>query len=102
MVPRALRSASVILGVFSLANAHAFDRTCAMQRRQKQDLGRCVAAMTVPETVVYGTMSDHGMAVGKRYDAQGTPVDHQGNIIAVPTGRSGSGRAVVAQEPAFR
>ena len=56
----------------------------------------------MPETVVYGTKSDHGMAVGERYDAQGNPVDHQGNIIAAPAGRSGSGREVFAQEPAFR
>jgi hypothetical protein len=103
MVPRAALSASLILGVLSLAStAQAFDRTCAKQGAQKQDVGRCVATMTVPQTVVYGTMSDHGKAVGERYDAQGNPVDHQGNIIAVPAGRSGSSREVFAQEPAFQ
>jgi hypothetical protein len=103
MVPRATLSASPILGVLSLASTvQAFDRTCATQGAQRQAVGRCVAAMTVPETVVYGTMSDHGTAVGERYDAQGNPIDHQGNIIAVPAGRSGSGREVFVQEPAFR
>ena len=103
MVPRAILSASLILGVLSLAStAQAFDRTCATQGAQKQGVGRCAATMTVPETVVYATMSDHGMAVGERYDAQGNPVDHQGNIIAVQVGRSGSSREAFAQEPAFR
>jgi hypothetical protein len=61
-----------------------------------------MASVTVPETFVYGTLSDHGAAVGERYDAQGNPADRQGNIIAVPTGRSGSVREVFVQEPAFR
>ena len=104
MLPRATLTASLILGVLSLASAaQAFDRSCAAQGTQTQDAGRCVVAMTVPETVVYGTMSDHGMAVGERYDAQGNPVDHQGNIIAVSEGgRAGSSRQVFTQEPAFR
>jgi len=99
MLPRASLSSFLILGVLSLASAaQAFDRTCA----QGQGADRCVASMTVPETVVYGTLSDHGKAVGERYDAQGNPVDRQGNIVAVPTGRSGSTREVFVQEPAFR
>ena len=104
MLPRATLSASLILGGLSLASAaQAFDGTCAAQGAQKQDVGRCVATMTVPQTVVYGTMSDHGMAVGERYDAQGNPVDHQGNVIAVSGGgRSDSSRQVFTQEPAFR
>jgi hypothetical protein len=104
MLPRASLTAFLILGVLSLASAaQAFDRTCTeKQGVQKQDAGRCVATMAVPETVVYGTLSDDGMAVGERYDAQGNPVDRQGNIIAVPAGRAGSSREVFAQEPAFR
>jgi len=100
MLPRASLSAFLILGVLSLAStAQAFDRTCA----QKQNQGaRCAVAMTAPETVVYGTLSDHGMAVGEPYDAQGNPVDCHGNIVAVPAARSGSVREVFAQEPAFR
>jgi hypothetical protein len=43
---------------------------------------RCVA--TGPETVVYGSLSDHGPG----YDSQGNAVDRQGNVVAVPEGRS--------------
>ena len=104
MFPRAILPTFLILGVISLASAaQAFDRTCAQrQDAQGQGADRCMASMTVPETVVYGTLSDHGMAVGERYDAQGNPVDRQGNVIAVPNGRSGSNREVFVQEPAFR
>ena len=102
MLPRASLSAFAILGVLSLASAaQAFDGTCEKEAAQKQDAGRCVATMTVPETVVYGTMSDHGMAVGERYDVQGNPVDRQGNVIAAPADRSGFTQ-VFAREPAFR
>ena len=45
---------------------------------------------------------DHRAAVGERYDSQGNPIDRQGNVIAVPAGRSGSTREVFVQEPAFR
>ena len=104
MLPRASLTAFLILGVLSLPSAaQAFDRTCVeRQGAQKQDADRCVATMAVPETVVYGTLSDDGMAVGERYDAQGNPVDRQGNIIAVPADRAGFSREVFAQEPAFR
>jgi hypothetical protein len=91
----------LILGVFTLTGAQAFDRACA-QKQGAQEADRCMAAVTVPETVVYGTLSDHGTAVGERYDSQGNPIDRQGNIVAVPTGRSGSVREVFVQEPAFR
>ncbi len=104
MFSRASLSSCLIFGALSLVGAaQAFDRSCAQQRNgQSQGADRCMAAITVPETVVYGTLSDHGMAVGERYDAQGNPVDRQGNIVAVPTGRDGSVREVFAQEPAFR
>jgi hypothetical protein len=103
MFPRASLPTFLILGVISLASAaQAFDRTCTQQDAQGQRADRCMASMTVPETVVYGTLSDHGMAVGERYDAQGNPVDRQGNVVAVPNGRSGSNREVFVQEPAFR
>jgi hypothetical protein len=102
MLPRAGLSAILILGMVSLASAaQAFDGTCEKEGAQTQDAGRCMATMTVPETVVYGTMSDHGMAVGERYDAQGNPVDRQGDVIAVPADRSGFSQ-VFAREPAFR
>jgi microcystin degradation protein MlrC len=85
MFRRASLPTCVILGVMSLTSAaQAFDRTCT----QRQD--------------AQGQGSDHGMAVGERYDAQGNPVDRQGNVIAVPNGRSGSNREVFVQEPAFR
>lgn len=102
MLVRASLPTFLILGTLSLAStAQAFDRTCAQrQGAQGQDADRCVAAVTVPETVVYGTLSDHGAAVGERYDWQGNPIDRQGNVIAVPTGRSGSTREVFVQEPA--
>lgn len=94
-------SALLIAGSFFLAGgAQAFDRTCMQTPSQNAD--RCVASMTVPETIVYGTLSDHGMAVGERYDAQGNPIDRQGSVIAVPSGRSGSNREVFVQEPARR
>ena len=104
MFVRASLSSFLILGAISLAStAQAFDRTCsAKQAAQGQAADRCVAAVTVPETVVYGTLSDHGAAVGERYDWQGNPVDRQGNIVAVPTGRSGSTREVFVQEPTLR
>jgi hypothetical protein len=103
MFPRASLTV-LILGMLSLASAaQAFDRTCAQRQDTQGPRGdRCVATMTVPETVVYGTLSDHGMAVGEPYDAEGNPVDRQGNVIAVPAGRSGSGREVFVQEPAVR
>ena len=85
MLPRTALLGSLILGGLGLASAaQAFDVTCAQQGAQKPDAGRCVATMTVPETVVYGALSDHGATVGERYDAQGNPVDQQGNIVAVP------------------
>lgn len=96
------QSVFLMVGMLSLAGgAHAFDCT-QRQDAQGQGAGRCVASVTVPETVVHGTLSDHGMAVGERYDAQGNPVDRQGNIVAVPAGRSGSGREVFVQEPVRR
>lgn len=101
MFVRASLPSFLILGALSLTSAaQAFDRTCT--QRQDPQANRCVASVTVPETVVYGTLSDHGAAVGERYDWQGNPVDRQGNIVAVPTGRSGSTREVFVQEPAFR
>ena len=100
MVSRGL-SALLIVGSLSLAGgAQALDRACMQTQAQNAD--RCVASMTVPETIVYGTMSDHGMTVGERYDAQGNPIDRQGNVIAVPAGRSGSNREVFVLEPARR
>ncbi len=104
MFRRASLPTCVILGVMSLTSAaQAFDRTCAQrQDAQGQNADRCMASVTVPETTVYGTLSDHGAAVGERYDAQGNPVDRQGNVIAVPAGRSGPNREVFVQEPAFR
>ncbi|HZB55664.1 MAG TPA: hypothetical protein VE527_18655 [Reyranella sp.] len=104
MLARAGLPTFLILGVLSLTSAaQAFDRTCAQrQDAQGQNADRCMASVTVPETTVYGTLSDHGAAVGERYDAQGNPVDRQGNVIAVPAGRSGSSREVFVQEPAFR
>lgn len=103
MLSRGL-SALLIAGTLSLASgAQAFDRTCMQtQETQGQNADRCVASMTVPETVVYGTMSDHGATVGERYDIQGNPIDRQGNVVAVPTARSGSTREVFAQEPRRR
>ena len=104
MLPRASLPTFLILGVISAAStAQAFDRTCAQRQEvQGQAADRCVAAVTVPETVVYGTLSDHGAAVGERYDWQGNPIDRQGNVIAVPSGRSGSVREVFVQEPTRR
>jgi hypothetical protein len=103
MLARTLPS-FLILGVLALAGAaQAFDRTCAQkQDAQGRPAERCLASVTIPETVVYGTLSDHGSAVGERYDAEGNPVDRQGNVVAVPAGRSGSSREVFAQEPAPR
>jgi hypothetical protein len=101
MFVRASLPISLILGALSITSAaQAFDRTCT--QRQNPQADRCVAAVTVPETVVYGTLSDHGAAVGERYDWQGNPIDRHGNVVAVPTGRSGSTREVFVQEPAFR
>jgi hypothetical protein len=101
MFVRASLPTFLILGALSLTStAQAFDRTCTL--RQDPQADRCVAAVTVPETVVYGTLSDHGAAVGDRYDWQGNPIDRQGNIVAVPSGRSGSTREVFVQEPALR
>jgi hypothetical protein len=104
MLARAGLPTFLFLGVLSLTSAaQAFDRSCAQrQDAQGQNVDRCMASVTVPETTVYGTLSDHGAAVGERYDAQGNPIDRQGNIVAVPTGRSGSVREVFVQEPAFR
>jgi len=103
MLSRGL-SALLIAGTLSLASgAQAFDRTCMQtQETQGQNAGRCVASMTVPETVVYGTLSDHGMTVGEQYDMQGNPIDRQGNVVAVPAGRSGSSREVFVREPVRR
>jgi hypothetical protein len=59
------------------------------------DTHRCLA--TIPETIVYGSMSDHGPG----YDAQGNPIDRPGNIVAVPAGRAGTQqvREVFVSEP---
>ena len=104
MFVRASLPIFLFLGALSLTSAaQAFDRSCAQGKdAQGQNVDRCMASVTVPETTVYGTLSDHGAAVGERYDAQGNPIDRQGNIVAVPTGRSGSVREVFVQEPAFR
>ncbi len=89
MLARAGLPIFLILAALSLTSAaQAFDRSCAQrQDTQGQNAGRCMASVTVPETIVYGTLSDHGAAVGERYDAQGNAIDRQGNIIAVPAGR---------------
>ena len=101
MLVRASLPTFLILGALSLAStAQAFDRTCTQRQDPRAD--RCMASVTVPETVVYGTLSDHGAAVGDRYDWQGNPIDRQGNVVAVPAGRPGSSREVFVQEPAFR
>ena len=104
MLPRASLTTFLILGALSVAGtAQAFDRTCAQrQEAQGQAADRCVASVTVPETVVHGTLSDHGAAVGERYDWQGNPIDRHGNVVAVPSGRSGAIREVFVQEPAPR
>jgi hypothetical protein len=104
MLARAGLSTFLILGALSLTSAaQSFDRSCVQrQDAQGQSADRCMASVTVPETIVYGTLSDHGAAVGERYDAQGNPLDRHGNIIAVPAGRSGSVREVFVQEPSFR
>ena len=103
MLPRASLTTFLFLGALSLTSAaQAFDRTCAQRQDAHGQADRCMAAVTVPETVVYGTLSDHGAAVGERYDWQGNPIDRQGNIVAVPSGRSGATREVFVQEPAFR
>ena len=104
MLARAGLPTFLILGALSLTSAaQAFDRSCAQKQDARgQNADRCMASVTVPETIVYGTLSDHGAAVGDRYDAQGNPVDRQGNIVAVPTGRSGAVREVFVQEPTFR
>ena len=103
MFVRASLPTFLFLGALSLTSAaQAFDRTCAQRQDAQGHADRCVASVTVPETVVYGTLSDHGAAVGERYDWQGNPVDRQGNIVAVPTGRSGSTREVFVQEPTLR
>lgn len=104
MLTRAGLTTLLILGALSLTSAvQAFDRTCAQrQGAQGQSADRCLASVTVPETTVYGTLSDHGAAVGERYDWQGNPIDQQGNVVAVPTGRTGSTREVFVQEPASR
>ena len=104
MLARAGLTTFLILGALSLTSAaQAFDRSCAQRQDvQGQNADRCMASVTVPETTVYGTLSDHGAAVGERYDAQGNPIDGQGNVIAVPAGRSDSVREVFVQEPAFR
>jgi hypothetical protein len=96
------QSVFLLIGMLSLASgAQALDCT-QRQDVRGQGADRCMASVTVPETVVHGTLSDHGRAVGERYDAQGNPVDRQGNIVAVPAGRSGSSREVFVQEPARR
>src|SRR3954454_16676717 len=101
MLVRARLPTLLFLGALSITGAaQAFDRTCAQRPDSQAD--RCIAAVTVPETVVYGTLSDHGAAVGERYDWQGNPIDRQGNVVAVPTGRSGSTREVFVHEPASR
>jgi hypothetical protein len=101
MLVRASLPTFLILGALALTStAQAFDRTCT--QRQDPQADRCISSVTVPETVVYGTLSDHGAAVGDRYDWQGNPIDRQGNIVAVPSGRSGWTREVFVQEPASR
>ena len=103
MFVRASLPTFLFLGALSLTSAaQAFDRTCAQRQDAQGQADRCVASVTVPETVVYGTLSDHGAAAGERYDWQGNPIDRQGNVVAVPAGRSGSNREVFVQEPASR
>jgi hypothetical protein len=101
---RASLQAFVILGLLSATGAaHGWDRSpagagkassCVQAPRAAVD--RCVA--TAPQTVVYGTLADHG----PDYDARGNPLDRYGNVVAVPAGRSGAAREVFAEEPAFR
>src|SRR5215468_4391760 len=85
-----------LLVASSMTGTQAFDRLASVSRAdacgktQRAVPDRCVATKpeTVPETIVYGTMSDHGPG----YDAQGNPVDRHGNIVAVPKGRPASGQ----------
>jgi hypothetical protein len=94
MITRSLLAVSVILAspmagaqTFDHATGHATARvsradTCGKPQKAAED--RCLAA--IPETIVYGSMSDHGPG----YDTQGNPIDRHGNIVAVPAGRAGT------------
>jgi hypothetical protein len=85
-----------------MTGAEALDRAIGSAGRaeacdegQKAAADRCMSI--APETIVYGSMSDHG----PEYDAQGNSVDRHGNIIAVPAGRADSRqvREVFVSEP---
>ena len=104
MLARASLPTFLILGVLSLTSAaQAFDRTCAQrQDAQGQSADRCMASMTVPETVVYGTLSDHGGRLASATTRRAIRSTARATSLPSPTGRSGSIREVFVQEPAFR
>jgi hypothetical protein len=92
MIIRLFLSACLLVAS-SMTGAQALDRAmtsagradaCDKVERVRAD--RCMP--TAPETIVYGSVSDHG----PDYDAQGNPVDRRGDIIAVPAGRAASGQ----------
>jgi hypothetical protein len=101
MIIRSILAAGFLL-VFSMTGLQAFDRSTgsanqadACSKARKTTADRCL--VTVPETTVYGSMSDHGPS----YNDEGNPVDRHGNVVAVPTGRAGTQqfREVFVTEP---
>jgi len=89
--------AAFLLVASSMTGAQALDRAMTSASRacdnaQKARADRCMPI--APETIVFGSMSDHG----PDYDAQGNPVDRHGNIIAVPAS-SRQVREVFVSEP---
>jgi hypothetical protein len=93
MITRSLFSLCFVVA----SAAMPVDRSSAGDVRASQcsraPADRCL--MTSPETIVYGSMSDHGPG----YDAQGNVVDRHGNVVAVPGNRGGEVREVFVREP---
>jgi hypothetical protein len=85
-------------------SAYAQDQALARTTGVSNAMDGCVRYIDGQATVIRCApaaprlLSDHGMTAAEPYDAQGNPVDRDGNVVAVPGGRT-QHREVFASEP---
>jgi hypothetical protein len=75
----------------SVAHASAATDDCVRYVEGQAMVVRC--AVAAPRV-----LADHGMSVGEPYDVQGNPVDHHGDIVAVPGQRGQTTREVFTRD----
>ena len=94
--------AAALLSAAGAANGQDRSLARAIAASAGQDgCVRYVSGQAIVVRCALGTpqiVSDHGMTAGEPYDAQGNPLDRQGNVVAVPEGRNQAEREVFASD----